>query len=87
MYDDTDDRLTELESRLEDLKEELFLCKQDEEKHRVENIALKNFIQNLYESCESIEERDDTEKLALNVVLDNLKTNIRRFAKDHNIRL
>jgi len=81
--DNLETRISELENQLADLKESLFLSQQDEERYRIENIALKNFIQNLYESCEGLE---DTE-LTLEDILSNLKQNIRTFAKDNNIRL
>lgn len=80
---DKNDALDQLKSELADKKEDLFLCQQDLEKMRNENIALKNFIQNVYESCEGME---DTE-LTLSEVLKNLKDNIRRFSKDHQIYL
>jgi hypothetical protein len=78
-----EDKISELQEQLADFKESLFLSQQDEDRWRVENIALKNFIQTLYESCEGLE---DTE-LTLEEVLQNLKENIRVFARDHNIRL
>lgn len=71
------------DERIAQLQEELFLSRQDEERWRTENIALRNFIQNLYESCEGLE---DTE-LTLPEVLENLKRNIQVFARDHRIRL
>ena len=72
-----------LREELADIKEALFLCQQDEQKLRTENIALKNFVQNVYESCEGLEESS----LALEEVLSNLKKNIQVFAKVHQIRL
>lgn len=78
-----EERIRELENQLADLKESLFLSQQDEERWRIENIALKNFVQNLFESCEGMQ---DTE-LTLDEVLRNLKENIRKFARDHNITL
>jgi len=72
-----------LEEQLEQLKEDLFLSQSDLDLARTENIALKNFIQNVYESCEGLE---DTQ-LTLSEVLENLKENIRIFSKDHRIRL
>jgi hypothetical protein len=80
------DDLSEFKEQLEQLKEELFLCRQDTERYRTEGIALKNFIQTLYENCESIESDKDTE-LTLAELLKNLKENIRVFARDHHIRL
>ncbi len=78
------DRETEsLRLELEDLKEALFLAQADLEKSRTVNIALRGFIQNLYESCEAME---DTE-LQVSQVIENLRKNIRVFAKDHLIRL
>lgn len=71
------------DERIAQLQEELCLSRQDEERWRTENIALRNFIQNLYESCEGLE---DTE-LTLPEVLENLKRNIQVFARDHRIRL
>lgn len=79
MWDSTDKR----DEQIAQLQEELFLSKQDEERWRTENIALRNFIQNLYESCEGL---GDTE-LTLPEVLENLKRNIQVFARDHRIRL
>ncbi|REE01760.1 hypothetical protein [Marinoscillum furvescens] len=80
---DENKSLDQLQSELADKKEDLFLCQQDLEKLRNENIALKNFIQTLYESCEGLEGTE----LSLEEVLDNLKDNIRRFSKDHQIYL
>lgn len=78
-----DDKRLQLEALLADYKEELFLTKIDLEKCRTENIALKVFIQNLYESCEGVEDRE----LSLIDVVNNLKQNIQVFAKAHQIRL
>jgi hypothetical protein len=80
------DGFSELKEQLEQLKEELFLGRQDVEKYRTENIALKNFIQTLYENCEKVQADKDTE-LTLADLLKNLKENIRVFARDHFIRL
>lgn len=81
--EDLESKIQELESLLADRKEDLFICGQDLDRARIENIALKNFIQTLYESCDALE---DTE-LTLEEVLENLNQNIRTFAKDHNVRL
>ena len=81
----TDD-FSELKERVNQLQEELFLCRQDGERYRTESIALKNFIQTLYENCESIESDKDSE-LTLEELLKNLKENIQVFARDHYIRL
>lgn len=75
--------LSKLDEHVAQLKEKLFLCKQDEERLRTENVALKNFIQTLYESCVGLEDPE----LTLEEVLKNLKENIRVFAHDHRIRL
>lgn len=75
--------IEELKAELADRKEDLFISQQDLERSRTENIALKNFIQTLYESCDGLEGTD----LTLDEVLLNLKQNIRTFAKDHNIKL
>lgn len=75
--------LTKLQEENEQLKEDLFLANTDLENARTQNIALKNFIQNVYESCESLEDTD----LLLEDVLRNLKENIRVFSKDNQIRL
>ena len=80
------DGFSELKEQLEQLRDELFLCRQDVEKYRTENIALKNFIQTLYENCEKVEADKDTE-LTLPELLKNLKENIRVFARDHHMRL
>jgi hypothetical protein len=80
------DGFNELKEQLEQLHEELFLCRQDTERYRTESIALKNFIQTLYENCEKVESDKDTE-LTLTDLLKNLKENIRVFARDHHIRL
>ncbi len=81
--DDLESKIQELESLLADRKEDLFISRQDLERSRIENIALRNFIQTLYESCDGLEDAE----LTLEEVLENLKQNIRTFAKDHNIRL
>ncbi len=78
-----EDKRLQLETLLADHKEELFLTKIDLEKCRTENIALKVFIQNLYESCEGVEDRE----LSLVDVVNNLKQNIQVFSKAHQIRL
>jgi hypothetical protein len=80
---DLESHIAQLKSLLADRNEALFLSKQDMERMRIENIALKNFIQNLYESCEVIEESE----LELIQVIQNLKRNIQIFAKDNNINL
>lgn len=72
-----------LKEEIEQLKEDLFLAYSDLDKARTENVALKNFILDLYESCEALEESE----MALGTVLENLKKNIRMFSKDHNIRI
>ena len=72
-----------LREQIEQLKEDLFLAQSDLETSSTQNIVLKNFIQNIYESCDGIE--DDS--LELNTLLKNLKENIRVFAKANNIRL
>lgn len=77
------DETTKLEERVAQLEEALFLSRQDEERWRTENIALKNFIQTLYENCGDL----DNPELTLETVLKNLKENIRVFARDHRIRL
>ncbi|MEM0938440.1 MAG: hypothetical protein AAF600_01045 [Bacteroidota bacterium] len=69
--------------QIEQLREDLFLAQTDLENARTENIALKNFIQNIYESCEELEETE----MSLDNVLHNLKENIQIFSKDHRIRL
>ena len=82
MTDDFD----KLKEQLAKAEEDLFLCRQDEERHRTESIAFKNFIQTLYESCERIDATEDTE-LTLKEVIKNLKENIEVFARDHHFRL
>jgi len=72
-----------LREELEQQKEDLFLSQSDLDYLRTENTALKNFIQNIYESCEGLEETD----LSLADLIKNLKENIRVFSKDNNIRL
>ena len=78
-----DEETDVLKEELEQLKEDLFLAQSDLEIARTENIALKNFIQNLYESCEGLGDTD----AELQDVLKNLKENIRIFSKDQRIRL
>ena len=80
---DQDKRLSQLEEIIAELNEQMFLCRHDLEKFRVEHVAMRQFIQNLYESCEHLNDPD----LTLEQVLENLKENIRTFARDHNIRL
>lgn len=80
------DEISELKEQLDQLGEELFLCRQDGERYRTESIALKNFIQTIYESCERLEQTEDAE-ITLKEVLKNLKENIRVFARDHHMRL
>ncbi|MEM8894959.1 MAG: hypothetical protein AAGC88_10310 [Bacteroidota bacterium] len=72
-----------LQAELENLREELFLAQTDIEKYRNENIALKGFIQNIYESCEAVNDLD----VGLEDVLSNLRINIQKLAKAHSIRL
>jgi len=79
-----EEKFEELSERLEQMKEDLFLAKTDLENARVENISLKGFIQNLYDSCEELEEETNLE---LDAVLKNLKENIRQFCKQQNIKL
>ncbi len=75
--------LSELAERLEQAKEQAFLDQYDLKKAMTENIALKTFVQNIYESCDQIDESD----LSLEELIKNLKENIRVFAKDHKIKL
>lgn len=72
-----------VKASLADAKEALFLSNMDLKKATTENIALKNFIQNLYESCENV----DSEEIDLQAVISNLKENIRVFARAHFIKL
>lgn len=78
-----DQELEELQRRLDDAEEKAFLALNDLDHARTENIALKNFIQNLYESCEGIEDMD----ISLKDVIKNLRENIRVFSRHNNIRL
>ncbi|MEQ9299399.1 MAG: hypothetical protein RIF33_12580 [Cyclobacteriaceae bacterium] len=77
------EKIQQLEDQLANHKEDLFLAKIDLEKCRTENIALRGFIQNVYESCEGLEGAE----LTLEEVLHNLRKNIRIFSRDHQIRL
>ncbi|MEM6736438.1 MAG: hypothetical protein AAF620_10260 [Bacteroidota bacterium] len=72
-----------LMKQMEQLREDLFLAQTDLENAKTENIALKNFIQNIYESCEELGETE----ISLDNVLCNLKKNIQIFSKAHRIRL
>lgn len=72
-----------LHEEIAQLKEDLFLAQTDLENARTENIALKNFVQNIYESCEGLDDAD----LSLKDVITNLKENIRIFSRDHRISL
>ncbi len=80
---DTQKELDEVKAKLADAQEALFLSDIDLKKATTENVALKNFIQNLYESCENV----NAEEIDLEAVLSNLKENIRVFARAHFIRL
>ena len=82
-HDETDKKMKEPEELLQEAREHLFLCQSDLRQSVTENIALRNFIQNLYESCDALENTE----LEMNQVLHNLKENIRVFARDHQIRL
>lgn len=75
--------LNELSERLEQAKEQAFLDQYDLKKALTENIAMKTFVQNIYESCDQI----DQSALSLEDLIKNLKENIRIFAKDHKIKL
>ncbi len=76
------DRITELEEQLANANEELFLAQSDLKQAQVLQVELMNFIQNIYESCDQLEEDQDLSEL-----LKNLKENIRVFAKVNRIRL
>ncbi|MFY0654590.1 MAG: hypothetical protein JXQ96_21320 [Cyclobacteriaceae bacterium] len=80
---DEKSNIEELQLRIDQLSEELFLSNSDLNYARTENVALKGFIQNLFESCEALEDSE----LELQTVLNNLKDNIREFSTSHNIRL
>lgn len=75
--------LHELGERLEQAKEQTFLDQYDLKKAVTENIALKTFVQNIYESCDQV----DQSELSMEGLIKNLKENIRVFAKDHKIKL
>jgi len=77
---------SQMKEQVDQLREELFLSRQDGDRYRTESIALKNFIQTIYESCERLENTEDAE-ITLKEVLKNLKENIKVFARDHHIRL
>ena len=78
-----DEETDVLKEELEQLNEDLFLSQNDLEFTRTENVALKSFIQNLYDSCQELEETE----LSLQEVLKNLKENIRLFSRENRIRL
>ena len=78
-----DEETDGLKEELEQLKEDLFLDQNDLEFTRTENVELKSFIQNLYDSCQELEETE----LSLQEVLKNLKENIRLFSRENRIRL
>ncbi len=80
-----DEESSQLKEQVDQLGEELFLCRQDVERYRTESIALKNFIQTIYENCERLESIEDNE-ITLKEVLKNLKENIKTFGRDHRIR-
>lgn len=75
--------LKELAERLDQAKEQNFLDQTDLKKVTAENIALRNFLQTIYESCDQIEDSE----LTLKDLISNLKENIRVFACDHQMRL
>lgn len=77
------EKLQELTEKLAQAKEDLFLAKSDLDSAKIENIALKNFIQNVYESCDGL----DDIGIELEDLLQNLKENIRVFARDNGIKL
>ncbi len=79
------DEISRQKEQVEQLNEELFLSRQDAERYRTESIALKNFIQTIYESCDSLE-RSENHEISLQEVLKNLKENIKTFGRDNRIR-
>jgi chromosome segregation ATPase len=80
---DKEKELEEMKARLADAREALFINETDLKKATIENIALKNFIQTLYESCENV----NSEEIELEAVIANLKDNIRVFSRAYFIRI
>jgi hypothetical protein len=80
---DLKEKIGELKEKLAQANEDLFLAKSDLDSAKIENIALKNFIQNVYESCDGLDDID----IELEDLLQNLKKNIRVFARDNGIKL
>lgn len=77
------ERIAELEEQLADAKEQLFLSQTDLREAQVLQVELMNFIQNIYESCDQIDEENQD----LMELLKNLKKNIQVFARVNRIRL
>ena len=78
-----EERIEKLEAQLDDVEEQLFNLQSDMKYVSTENIALKDFLSNLYHSCKELE---DTE-IETKDIIKNLTENIQVFARDHKIRL
>ncbi|MEM9325992.1 MAG: hypothetical protein AAGA85_10060 [Bacteroidota bacterium] len=77
-------RIEQLERELDEAKEQLYNTQSDLKYILTDNIAIKDFIQDLYESCQELQKEQELEGQQ---IVRNLMKNIEVFAKDHRLRL
>lgn len=77
------ERIEQLELLLDDVQEQLFNLKSDMKYMSTENTALKDFLGNLYYSCQELEETE----IQAEDLIKNLRQNIVVFARNHKIEL
>jgi len=80
---DADSEIKALQEKIDQLEEELFNCQMNSKLLKNQNIALKEFLGNLLDSCRSLKDSD----LELSGIVKNLTFNIHAFLKDNNIRI
>jgi len=81
---DDSDRIERLEKELDEVKEQLYNTQSDLKYILTDNIAIKDFIQDLYENCRELKDGTD---LSVEDIISNLMRNIEVFARDHRMRL
>ncbi len=80
---DADNEIKALQEKIDQLEEELFNCQTNSKLLKNQNIALKEFLGNLLDSCRSLKDCD----LGSSKIFENLTFNIHAFLKGNNIRV
>ncbi len=81
---DDSERIEKLELELDEVKEQLYNTQSDLKYILNDNIAVKDFIIDLYENCRELKGQGDLDGTEM---INNLMRNIEVFAKDHRLTL